>query len=233
MQQIQRQSPALAPLLTMSLLFLLTGFFWPAETQARDNPANVCDQATRTIAKETNVPLDVLQTIARVDGTIRPLASWPWTIKLNGKGVWFDTENQARVYVFRHFRKGVRNFAIGCFQINYELHGQEFSSIEEMFDPISNARYVANYLTQLHAKHGDWAKAARAYQSGPSKLGTGARIGFAKVDASLEPTAATAVAIQDPQTLPSASRSDKRSAGSLVPTSPRAASSILQHDHEG
>lgn len=84
---------------------------------------------------------------------------------MEGKGVWFDTEDQARAYVFRHFKRGARSFDVGCFQINYKWHGTAFKSIDEMFDPLANARYAARFLAKLYQETGNWSDAAGSYHS--------------------------------------------------------------------
>jgi len=97
---------------------------------------------------------------------IRP---WPWTVNMEGKGVWFSTEDEARAYVFKNYKRGARSFDVGCFQINYKWHGHNFSSIEEMFDPIENALYAANFLSRLYQEKGEWGAAAGAYHSRTAK----------------------------------------------------------------
>jgi hypothetical protein len=84
---------------------------------------------------------------------------------MEGKGKWFDTEDAARAYVFQHFKRGARSFDVGCFQINYKWHGAAFQSIDQMFDPIENARYAATFLKELYNESGDWSVAAGAYHS--------------------------------------------------------------------
>lgn len=139
---------------------------------ASGDPAAACDRAASRIAKETTVPLDVLRAITRTEtgrSSGRELRPWPWTVNMEGQSVWFDTEAQAQLYVLRHFRAGARSFDVGCFQINYKWHGHAFTSIEQMFDPMINARYAARYLTQLFGAHGDWNKAVGAYHSKTQK----------------------------------------------------------------
>ena len=156
--------PARAQRLMLALIICLLG--WPSLTGA--SPAQLCDQAARTISAETGVPLDVLRALTRAEtgrGLAGQLQPWPWTVNIDGSGIWFDTEAQARQHVFRHFRQGARNFDIGCFQINYRWHGQAFGSIEEMFDPMANARYAARFLLTLHAELGDWTAAVGRYHS--------------------------------------------------------------------
>lgn len=128
----------------------------------------VCDAVAARAAQLKNVPVAVLQAITRTEtgrsrrGTVEP---WPWTVNMEGKGVWFDSEDEARAYVFRHFKKGARSFDVGCFQINYRWHGQEFDSIDQMFDPLENALYAAEFLKKLHSELGNWPDAAGAYHS--------------------------------------------------------------------
>jgi len=132
----------------------------------------ICDQAAEYAARETGVPLSVLQAISltetgrKSDGKMRP---WPWTVNMEGKGVWFETEDDARSYVYKNYKRGARSFDVGCFQINYKWHGQEFASIEEMFDPNPNALYAAKFLLKLYREKGNWSEAAGAYHSRTQK----------------------------------------------------------------
>lgn len=131
-------------------------------------PAQVCDAVAARVARESGVPIEVLQAITRTetgrrrDGRVEP---WPWTVNMEGRGVWFDTPDEARSYVYQHYQRGARSFDVGCFQINFRWHGQNFASIEEMFDPLANGRYAARFLSELYAELGDWGKAAGAYHS--------------------------------------------------------------------
>ncbi len=130
--------------------------------------SDVCDQAADLAAAETGVPISVLWSITRAEtgrtknGELQP---WPWTVNMEGKGHWFDTEDAARSYVFKHFKRGARSFDVGCFQINYKWHGTAFRSIDQMFDPFVNARYAAEFLLRLYNETGDWSLAAGAYHS--------------------------------------------------------------------
>jgi hypothetical protein len=144
----------------------------PRSAQATTNVVSkfelVCDAAAQQAAEKTGVPLDVLKAITRtetglsIDGVIQ---SWPWTVNMQGRGFWFQTKSEALAYVFEQFKKGARSFDIGCFQINYRWHGASFVSIEDMFDPTSNAIYAAFFLKSLHVESGDWTIAAGAFHS--------------------------------------------------------------------
>jgi hypothetical protein len=149
--------------------------------QAPASPERICDQVARQASSESGVPLSVLQAITRVEtgrAKTKGTQPWPWTVNMEGKGVWFDTEDEARAYVFQHYKRGARSFDIGCFQINFKWHGQAFNSIEEMFDPITNARYAAKFLTQLYNETGDWSAAAGAFHSRTPKYADKYKVRF-------------------------------------------------------
>lgn len=130
--------------------------------------ARLCDRAASVAARSQGVPVDILKAITRAEtgragkSDLRP---WPWTVNMEGAGRWFATEEKARTYVFEQFKRGARSFDIGCFQINYKWHGAAFGSIEEMFDPVLNAEYAAQFLRRLYREFGNWPDAVGAYHS--------------------------------------------------------------------
>ncbi|MFT6674848.1 MAG: hypothetical protein ACJAVM_001034 [Sulfitobacter sp.] len=159
-----------------------------AAAPARTDPSDTCDQAAHRAAERSAVPYDVLRAISRTEtGRQRKtgFSPWPWTVNMEGRGIWFDTEDQAQAFVFRHFRAGARSFDIGCFQLNYKWHGHAFNSIEDMFDPDLNARYAAQFLTQLHQELGEWTKAAGAYHSRTAKYANPYLARYAEIHAAL------------------------------------------------
>lgn len=206
-----------------ALASLCIGF---AEAGPSHDPAGVCDQAAQRVAQETRVPLNVLRAITRTETGRRQgndLKPWPWTVNMEGRGVWFDTEQQAQVFVFRHFKQGARSFDIGCFQINYRWHGHAFNSIEEMFDPMQNARYAARFLQQLHTELGDWTRAAGAYHSRTHKHAERYIRRYAQIEADL-PDATVTLSNGFPLLQ---SQSGQPAIGSLVPRGTTPARSLF------
>ena len=141
----------------------------------RANPQDLgalCDAAALQVSHESGVPVSVLKAISlnetgrKRNGSFRP---WPWTVNMEGAGHWFETRDQALAYVFKEYKRGARSFDIGCFQINYKWHGEQFASIDEMFDPLANGRYAARFLGELYSEMGDWTKAAGAFHSRTKK----------------------------------------------------------------
>jgi len=152
--------------LTLQLAATVPAAGFAAQTAA--DTAAVCDSAAALAARQSGVPLAVLRAIAlaetgrRADGAFRP---WPWTVNMEGEGLWFATRREALDYVLQQYQRGARSFDVGCFQINFKWHGDHFASIEQMFDPVANATYAARYLGELQAETADWVKTAGAYHS--------------------------------------------------------------------
>ncbi|MCX7646884.1 MAG: transglycosylase SLT domain-containing protein [Rhodobacteraceae bacterium] len=175
-------------------LILLAVLALPAPARAErsalgTDPSALCDAAAAQAARETGVPLAVLRAISltetgrRRDGRFRP---WPWTVNMEGTGKWFDSEEEARAYVARHHARGARSFDVGCFQLNFRWHGHGFRSIEEMFQPLANARYAARFLADLRTETGSWSRAAGAYHSRTPRHAERYRARFDRILAQLE-----------------------------------------------
>ncbi|MEL6594743.1 MAG: transglycosylase SLT domain-containing protein [Pseudomonadota bacterium] len=202
-----------------------------------DASADMCLEAAHIASEEMGVPVSVLWAISLTEtgrkksGSFQP---WPWTVNMEGKGLWFDSDEEARAYVFKHYKQGARSFDVGCFQINYKWHGENFTSIEQMFEPIPNALYAAKFLADLYRELGDWSKAAGAYHSRTEKYARKYRKRFDALHASFAdqvparpdiPTtpAPVKVAVRTPETtrenrFPFLIESPQRGAlGSLVP----------------
>ncbi|MCP3970149.1 MAG: lytic transglycosylase domain-containing protein [Rhodobacteraceae bacterium] len=172
------------------VVLLLSGLGFSANAAAaRTDLATLCESAAHAAAAESGVPQAVMRAISLAEtgrkraGRLRP---WPWTVNMEGTGKWFDTQDEALAYVERHFDRGARSFDIGCFQINYRWHGQAFTSVGQMFDPLANARYAAAFLRRLFAETGDWSLAAGAYHSRTKEYADRYRTRFDRLRAELE-----------------------------------------------
>lgn len=193
-------------------LTVISSLMSPALVQAStQRVAALCDLAAQRAARDQGVPLDVLRTITRTEtgrGGNQGLQPWPWTVNMEGAGKWFQTEDEARAYVFSHFKRGARSFDVGCFQINFKWHGAAFDSIDQMFDPVANAQYAAKFLKKLHAEMGDWSKAAGAYHSRTPTYANRYTARFDRIRADLSPSTVVAA-------LPGRERRQRTSTGPL------------------
>lgn len=146
--------------------------FWPVLTRA-SNPAQLCEIAAQNAARRHDVPLDVLRAVALVEtGQTRNghLEPWPWAVNTGGPGHWPGSRSAALDLVRARLDQGQRNVDLGCFQINYRWHGQNFASLDDMIDPEGNADYAARLLSAHKARLGSWDAAAGAYHSGTAAL---------------------------------------------------------------
>ena len=136
----------------------------------------LCRQAIRQAEAGSGLPTNMLTGIARVEsgrrdpntGRIHP---WPWTINAEGRGYFFDSKAEAITFARALQFRGVRSFDVGCLQVNLMHHADAFQSLEEAFDPLTNARYAVKFLAQLREKTGSWETASSWYHSANPELG--------------------------------------------------------------
>lgn len=130
--------------------------------------SDLCLLAAQDASRLSGVPLSVLLAVTLTEtgrtegGTTRP---WPWTVNMEGEGHWFATREEALAFAEARRAQGSQSFDVGCFQVNWRWHGENFVSVEQMLDPLANASYAAGFLKTLQAETGDWSAAAGSYHS--------------------------------------------------------------------
>lgn len=136
----------------------------------------LCRPAIEMAERQHATPARLLHAIARVEsgradsatGQVNP---WPWTVNAEGQGFYFDTKPQAVAAVNAMRARGVRSIDVGCMQVNLLHHPDAFASIDQAFDPMTNADYAARFLRRLFEQTGTWEKAAAWYHSATPELG--------------------------------------------------------------
>ncbi len=141
-----------------------------ANPQPAADPGLACRGAITTAEREAGIPAGLLQAIGRVESGRRDpvtgrFAPWPWTINAEGRGMYFPTREAAIAEVRQLQARGVRIIDVGCMQVNLHHHPNAFPSLEQAFDPLTNARYAARFLGELNATRNDWARSAGHYHS--------------------------------------------------------------------
>lgn len=176
----------LRTLLTLSL-------FCTGSATLAGNAADLCRAALQDAARETGVPVDVLNAVTLLEtgrGTNGGLDPWPWALNVGGQGVWPATRAEAVATITRHLSGGQNSIDIGCFQINWRWHGEHFASPDALIDPRTNALYAARFLLSLYQEFGDWTRAAGAFHSRTETHAAGYRTRFAALrDTVPSPTA--------------------------------------------
>lgn len=227
-----------APLWPNTIAFCVAAILPVEPVWASAETAEICKTVAAKAASETEVPLAVLLAISltetgrKRDGAFQP---WPWTVNMEGKGLWFATQKEAYDYAIGHFNRGARSFDVGCFQINYKWHGRAFDSVEAMFDPLTNARYAAKHLAELFEEKGNWQDAAGAYHSRTPKYANRYKERFARIRAQLDGAVLAELVKSTASTLPKShnaypllkASSGTASAGSLFAQSQATATPLL------
>lgn len=94
------------------------------------------------------------------------LQPWPWAINADGAAYYFDSKPAAVAWTRLALARGVRQIDVGCMQINLQAHPAAFATLEDAFEPASNADYAARFLTRLFADAGgNWHVATGYYHS--------------------------------------------------------------------
>jgi Transglycosylase SLT domain len=137
--------------------------------------ARLCYGAIAAAEAVTRIPDAFLSAIGRVESGRRVstgiVAPWPWTVNAAGVGHFYATKAEAVSAVHQFQAQGVRSLDVGCLQVNLFYHPEAFASVEQAFDPPTNAAFAARLLMSLHAQTGSWPRAAAAYHSSTPLLG--------------------------------------------------------------
>lgn len=129
--------------------------------------ANPCEPEILRAAERYGVPVGILYAVGLTEtgnkGSLQPNA-----MNIEGKAV-FPASGPAAVAMFRTAqRNGAELIDLGCMQINYKYHGENFRSVQDMLDPRRNVDYAARFLAQLYARHDTWSMAVARYHAGPN-----------------------------------------------------------------
>ena len=162
-------------------------------------PEVVCASAAAAAELKFGLPAGLLLAIGKIEsGRASSLGRmpWPWSINAEGADLISNSAEGSIAQVRALQARGVRSIDAGCFQINLQYHPQAFTSLEQAFDPVANARYAAEFLTSLHQRSGDWGAAVASYHSATPWRGEGYRqlVWQAWTGALLQPRATTSLA---------------------------------------
>ncbi len=142
----------------------------PIAAQAIEKYGDMCRTATRQVSQQMALPTGLLGAISlaesgRWDATKRESFAWPWTVTSGKESHYFPSKAAAVAAVRRMQAAGRRNIDVGCMQVNLHYHPDAFASLEDAFDPLTNATYAASFLSSLRATHRSWHVAIQRYHS--------------------------------------------------------------------
>ncbi|MEK9673913.1 MAG: lytic transglycosylase domain-containing protein [Rhodospirillaceae bacterium] len=139
-------------------------------SQSSENAREVCQNATGALERQLGIPKHLLTAIARTEsGRHDPETgenfAWPWTVTARGKGQYFATKAEAKAEVEILLTQGVTNIDVGCMQVNLHYHWNAFRTLDDAFDPKTNAAYAAGFLKSKFDDARNWLTAAGQYHS--------------------------------------------------------------------
>ncbi len=162
----------------------------PHKTAAALTPADQCLAAIDAAQQRYDTPPGLLRVIAKVEsgradasGALQP---WPWTVDADGQGIFFPTEQAAIGWAQQALAAGAVTYLdVGCMQVDLRMHPTAFRSLQEAFNPATNADYGARFLKELHdgAASGNWFTAVGLYHSSTPLLAATYRAQVAAVAA--------------------------------------------------
>ena len=125
-----------------------------------------CEQEMARAARVNGIPLNILYSVGLTEtgqnGTLNP-----YDMNVDGRAVHSASLSEALVRFAFESAHGAKLIDVGCMQINHHWHAARFNSLSEMFDPVHNVGYAANYLKELKAQEGSWTLAVARYNAGP------------------------------------------------------------------
>lgn len=138
-----------------------------SSSEAWSSSGGICERQIEAAARKYGIPEGILYSVGLTE-TGRKGSLSPYALNVEGK-TYFAASQQDALRQFLAARQGgARLIDVGCMQINQFYHGEEFSSVQEMFDPGRNVDYAARFLKALHDRHETWTMAVARYHAGPN-----------------------------------------------------------------
>ncbi|CAH0339500.1 hypothetical protein RHI9324_01149 [Rhizobium sp. CECT 9324] len=129
--------------------------------------AGVCEREISAAAAKYGVPEGILYSVGLTE-TGRKGSLQPYAMNVEGRAIYSQDMSEA-LGAFQAARgQGAKLIDVGCMQINQHFHGDQFTSVQAMFDPRKNVEYAARFLSKLHNRHETWTMAVARYHAGPN-----------------------------------------------------------------
>jgi soluble lytic murein transglycosylase-like protein len=153
----------------MALLALVSVSALAASTSdaSASTTDGMCEKEIQAAARKYGIPEGILYSVGLTE-TGRKGSLYPFAMNIEGKPFFPASENAALQLFAQAHQSGAKLIDIGCMQINQYFHGENFPSVEAMFDPHNNVEYAAKFLSVLHDKHDTWTMAVARYHAGPN-----------------------------------------------------------------
>ncbi len=128
-------------------------------------PADLCEKEMTRAASKYRVPLGILFAVGLTETGINGRLH-AYALNLEGNVVYSPGKPQAIERFSAAKAAGMKLIDVGCMQLNYYFHGENFSSAGDMLDPHRNVDYAARFLSELKRREGSWTMAVARYNAG-------------------------------------------------------------------
>ena len=149
----------------------------PVEPPLSDaQTSDLCAAAVQKAEQQYGTPPGLLNAIAKAESGRRlpgatTLQPWPWTLNIDGEGLFFANRRQAVGVLVKALAQGSGFTDVGCMQVDLQYHAKAFRTLEEALDPVANADFAARFLLSLYeATGGNWYAAVGYYHSRSPEL---------------------------------------------------------------
>ena len=138
---------------------------------SEEQQSALCSSALRAAEQKYGTPPGLLDAIAKAESGRRitgatTLQPWPWALNVDGRGLYFATREQAIAWTRKALERGSNATDVGCMQVDLQFHPKAFRTLEDAYDPETNADYAARFLVSLYESVGaNWFVAAGLYHS--------------------------------------------------------------------
>jgi soluble lytic murein transglycosylase-like protein len=126
---------------------------------------SLCEKEMTRASQKYRVPLGILFAVGLtetgIDGNLHAHA-----LNLEGNTVYSLTRQQAIERFNAARAAGMKLIDVGCMQLNWYFHGENFPSVADMLDPHRNVDYAAKFLSELKDREGSWTLAVARYNAG-------------------------------------------------------------------
>ncbi|CAN7206582.1 transglycosylase SLT domain-containing protein [Pararhizobium sp. LjRoot238] len=127
----------------------------------------VCESEITAAAAKYQIPAGILYSVGLTE-TGRKGSLQPYAMNIEGKAYFANSAEEVLQRFAAARAQGAKLIDLGCMQINYHFHGENFASPNEMLNPRKNVEYAARFLANLHARHETWTMAVARYHAGPN-----------------------------------------------------------------
>ena len=129
--------------------------------QATEFNTLICEEEIIKAERKYDIPKGLLLAISSVESSMKPYA-----INNNGISYYPESYDHAERLLKNLITQGQSNIDIGCMQLNWRWHQENFLNPQQMLNPVENIEYAAKFLISLHQEAGgSWHQAVRYYHT--------------------------------------------------------------------